>query len=185
MTHRSIATRYAKVLFNLDFNIDRKQDYFERRIDDFKNIVPIFKGNPKLLQFFKSPQIDLAEKTKVLGDILKGKIDHTFMNFLSYLVEKRALDELNFIEREYRRLVDDLLEIWEVDVVTAVPLDDKSEAKLKEKIENEFQRKVILYKDVDPSIIGGVILVMQNKMLDWSLAGRLKKLKENLILTEV
>lgn len=185
MTNRAVAIRYAKVLFNLDYNEDRTKDNFEKRLEDFKVILPIFKENPKLLQFMKSPQISLADKTKVLNEVLKSKTDHTFLNYLSYLVEKRSLDHLSIIEREYRRLVDDLLEIWEVDVITAVPLDAGSEARLKEKIENEFQRKVILNKEVDPSIIGGTILIMENKMLDWSIAGRLKKMKENLILTEV
>ncbi len=181
MTIRSAAARYAKVLFNLD----KTKGNFEERIEDFKEIVTILKGNPKLLQFLKSPQILLAEKRKVFEKVLKGTIDNTFINYLSYLVEKSALDYLSNIEREYRRLVDALLEIWEVDVVTAVPLDEKSELKLKEKLEKEFQRKVILYKDVDPSIIGGVTLVIENKMVDWSIAGRLKKIKENLISTEV
>lgn len=172
-----ISPRYAKVLFDLDCikgNLDH-------RLDDFEAIFNIFDSNPKLVRFLKSPQVALKDKKEVFQDSLKAHFDQIFLNFLSYLIQKGRLVYLRSIRNEYKRLAG----IWEADIVTAVPLDSESEAKLMEKLKQIFHKKIILKKRIDPTIIGGVILVVANEMLDWSVTGRLKKLKDNLIATQL
>lgn len=181
MIDYAISPRYAKVLFDLDC----AKGNSDRRLKDFDSIINIFNHNPKLVKFLKAPQVTLKEKKKLLWDSLKEKFDLMFINFLSFLIQKRRLGHLVSIGNVYRLLVNEYLERWEADIITAVPIDAQSERKLVEKLEKLFHKEINLKNRIDPKIIGGAILVTSNEMLDWSLTGRLRKLKEKLNATQV
>jgi F-type H+-transporting ATPase subunit delta len=180
MTDRRISLRYVKALFELD----RKNAVLEKRLLDFEIITKVFSDNPKLMRFLNSPQIDLKRKKKLLFDSLKNTFEPSFLNFLFHLLDKQRLMLLGLIADEYKFMVNEHLGIWEGDIVTAVPIDDKNEAKFKETLKEKFHKKILLSKKVDPKIIGGVILIVGNEMLDWSVTGRLKKLKETIMATK-
>lgn len=181
MIGHAISPRYAKVLFGLDC----AKNKLDQRMNDFESILTIFNSNPKLKMFLRSPQVALKDKKKVLQNSLKDQFDTTFINFLSYLIQQERLVHLSHIANEYKLLVNEYLGRWEANIITAVPMDADSEEKLLKKLETMFHKKIHLNKKVDPQIIGGVILIISNEMLDWSVRGRLKKLKENLIANQV
>ncbi len=173
MIEYAISARYAKALFDLD----RIKGSL---IGDFESIIKVLNQSPKLVKFLKSP-ISLIEKKEVFQNLLGEKLDSMFINFIFYLIQKGRLDNLQSIGREYKRMANKCLGVWEVDIVSAVPIDADFELKLKQKLEKDFCKKISLNKKVNPKIIGGAILVIENEMLDWSVATRLKKLKENLM----
>ena len=181
MSEQVLSPRYAKVLFDLDC----KEDRLEQRLKDFAFILTILQDNPKLVKFLHSPQIAIKKKHELLQNSLKENFDNTFLTFLSYIVEKKRLSYLSAIGNKYRLLVNQYLERWEADIVTAVPMEAENEAKLVEKLESIFHKKVYLNKKIDPKIIGGVILLVSNEMLDWSVTGRLKKLREHLMTLQI
>lgn len=181
MKDHIVSPRYAKVLFNLD---SKKGDPV-KHLEDFKLLLTLLKQNSNLYRFLKAPQVAFKEKMKAFREIVKENFDQTFINFCLYLIKKRRLVHLKSIAKEYQHLVNRDLERWEAEIVTAVPIDAESNAKLINKLEKQFNKKVHLKNRIDPTIIGGAILVTSNEMLDWSVAGRLKKLKENLISIQV
>lgn len=181
MINYAISPRYAKVLFHLDC----AKGNLDRRLEDFNSIINIFNHNPKLVNFLKTPQVILEDKKKLLFESLKEKFDLMFINFLGYLIQKGRLGNLVSIGNAYRLLVNAYLEKWEADIITAVPIDTYSERRLVNKLEKRFNKKINLTNKIDPKIIGGAILVISNEMLDWSVAGRLRKLKEKLNTTQV
>lgn len=180
MIGRELAPRYAKVLFSMDC----MKGNLVQRLVDFESMIKLLGDNPRLVNFLKTPQISLKDKKEILRNSLKGIFDQTFMDFLFYLIKKGRLMLLGHIADAFKLMVNEHFGIWEADIVTAVPLDAGSEEKLKQKMENDFRKKIRLNKKVDPTIIGGVILIIANEMLDWSVTGRLKKLKESLIATQ-
>lgn len=177
MIVRSVAPRYAKALFEIS-TVDSS---FDQKLADFDLAINVFQNNPKLIRFFKTPQISFEEKKKFFEDSFKDKLSHSFMNFIFFLIQKGGIDNLRQIEREYRLMVNQFLKIWEVDIVTALPIDEESETNLKKKLEAAFHKTIKINKKINPQILGAAILIMENEMLDWSVSGRLRKLKEYLI----
>lgn len=173
MIDRAISLRYAKALFDLD-------GIKGQLIADFECTTKALNDHPKLLKFLKSP-ISLIEKREVFQNLLGKNLNSVFIHFIFYLIQKGRLDNLQSISQEYKRMVNEYLGVWEVDIVSAVPIDADSELKLKEKLERDFSKKISLNKTVNPKIIGGAILVIENEMLDWSVASRVRKLKESLM----
>lgn len=181
MIDHLLSPRYAKVLFEIDLAADGLQE----RLKDFKALLHIFRENPKLEKFFTSPHIVLSDKKTILHNTLSARFDTLFLSFLFYLIQKNRLKSVAPIEKEYRLMVNKHLGIWEADITTATSLDADSEVKLIQKLESNFHKKIRLNKIIDPKIIGGAILVIANEMVDWSIKGRLKKLKEHLIAIHV
>lgn len=169
MIDRAISLRYAKALFDSKGTL----------LGDFESIIKIFNDHPKLVKFLKTPQISLIEKKKVLRNVLK--MDSLFLNFIFTLIQKGRIDSLQSIAHEYKLMANEYLGVWEVDIVSAVPLDAPFEEKLKEKLEKDFCKKIKLNTKVNPKVLGGAILLIENEMLDWSVESRLRKLKERLM----
>jgi F-type H+-transporting ATPase subunit delta len=177
MIKRALALRYSKALYDLD----SPKGQLEKRVADFDFLLKTLKNQPKLLKFLEAPQITLQEKEKVLQACFSGKFDPTLFHFLSFLIEKGRFGYLSQIALEYRLMVDEALGIWEAEIVTAVPIEKEYEEQLKAKLEKFYQKKVKIKKEIDQKIIGGAVLIIANEMIDWSVAGRLKKLKEYLL----
>lgn len=177
----AISPRYAKVLFN----VDCKHGRLNGRLEDFTAIHDMLHSQPKLVRFLRARQVTLQDKKQILQDMLKERFDPFFIHFLFYLIEKRELVHLGQVEKAYTLLVNKHFNRWEADIVTAVPLDRDSEMELVKQLERVFHKKICLNKRVDPKIIGGAVLVIANEILDWSVTGRLKKLKEHLIASQV
>ncbi len=177
MIQHAVALRYAKAQFNSDL----AQGILEKGLDNFDSFLDFLKENPKVTKFLEAPQINLEDKKKALESIFKNKFEDSFFHFLFYLIEKGRLNYIAQIVQEYRLMVNQQLGIWEAKIITAVPLTPGIETTLKEKLENFYEKKIKLNKEIDPSIIGGAILVVANEMIDWSVKERLKKMKENLL----
>lgn len=181
MINHALSFAYAKALFDLDC----MDNTLNKRVYDFEALAEILEAKPKFVKFLKAPFITLKEKKQLLSHAFNDKFDKRLMNFLSFLLEKGRFANLKGIAYQYKVMVNKYLQIWEADLVTAVPIGSSTENRLKEKLERKFQKQVILNKKVDPKMIGGAFLVMPNEMLDFSVRGRLKKLKEKLIATEI
>lgn len=174
-------SRYAKVLFNLD---TKTQD-LEKRLLDFDCILRIMDENPELIRFLQAPQVRLQEKKKLLADLFKDTLDQTFIHFLMCLIPHERFMHLKTIQKAYTHLVNKYSEKWQASMVTAVALDKDCEETLTKKLETLFHKKIHLKPKIDPKILGGVILIVSNEMLDLSLKGRLKNLQEALLATPV
>ncbi len=176
MTDHAIASRYSKALFQLDIT----QGQLEKRLDDFDFLLDLHK-HPKLESLLLAPQLKDEEKKELLFSLLDGRLDPVLLKFISFLIEKRRWKYFSQIARHYRLRVEKHLGIWEAKLVTAVPIDSETEKGLKEKLQNAFNKQIKFKKSVDPRLIGGATLLIENEMIDWSLAGKLNKMKKNLL----
>lgn len=177
MINKSITSRYAKALFNLDLEKDAN---LEKRIQDLETLTSLLESQPKIKKFFSAPHIKIEEKENLLKSIINNQFDSTFVEFLYYLLQQQRLMELADIGFEYRRLADEHLGIWEASLMTAIPINEDVKNALKTKLESYYNKKIKLKELIDPQIIGGARLVVANQMIDWTLKNRIRKLKERL-----
>lgn len=177
MSRSSSFDRYAKALFE----IDTSPEHLERHLSAFDAVIAVLKAHPDMMLFFKAPQIPLSAKKKLLRDCFDEKVDGRFVDFLELLLRKDRFEFFPQIALHYRARVNRALGVWVAELTTAVPVGLEVEMKLQEKLENLFQKEIVIHKKVDPKVIGGAILVVANEMIDWSVAGRLRRMKETLL----
>lgn len=177
----AVASRYSKALFRLAASPQE----LERRHQDLESVVALLQRVPKLAFFLSAPQIRIGQKREVLENSLAGQIDERLMHFLFFLLEKGRMKHLPEIAKGYHRLVKENLGILEANLITAVAAERSYTEKLKKRLEDTFKKKVEIKEKIDPQILGGVILILANQVMDWSVRNKLARLKERLLATRL
>jgi F-type H+-transporting ATPase subunit delta len=101
-------------------------------------------------------------------------------NFVLLLTRRRRIRLLPRIYEEFGQLANEYRGIVVAEVTSAVPLDDADKAVIIRQLSELTGRRAILRTQVDPSILGGLIVRIGDKLIDGSLRTRLERLRETL-----
>lgn len=173
MKFEKVAPRYSKALFQMDGSKEQRLEILEKLLD-------LWNKDPKLQTFLTSPTISKGEKLALLKQALGDGKDENLGAFFNLLIESNRCKVIPAIIQNYKKKVTDSLGILEVTLCTAVPIDRQEKEVLKLKLEHQYNKKVEIKEKINPQIIGGVILSMGDKLLDFSIRGRLETLRKQL-----
>jgi F-type H+-transporting ATPase subunit delta len=127
----------------------------------------------------RHPRVPAASKKKLLSDALSGKVGATTLRFLELLVDKKRFELMIMIASVYGRLAADKRGAAKAVVRTAKPLSADEQKQLAAKLKNFSGKDVELDVKEDPELIGGVSVKIGDWVLDSSLRGQLRRLKES------
>jgi len=133
-------------------------------------------GNRELAVFFFSPYFSTAEKQDGLERMLDGADEH-LLRFLKLLIENHRMPVVYRVRREYERLWEQENRLLPVVLTSAVALDEQTTSNLAAQIGERTGRTVVLSTEVQPEIIGGIIVQVGNSILDASIRNRLEQLR--------
>lgn len=122
------------------------------------------------------PTISASTVYGLFSEYMKTADDLT-MRFIELLIRKKRLALLPDIAMVFEELVDESRRMISVIVETPVDLTDKEFDELTDYIIKETGRKPAFKVEKDPSLIAGIILRYQDKVVDMSLSGRLNRMK--------
>lgn len=177
MIAHDIAARYSKALFK----IAGSKEQLEKTLNDLEKIIQLFKDHPKLNYFIQSPQISEEEKKNAINSILGGKIEKTVLYFLFLLLDKGRFKYLAEITKSYHQMVKEFVGALKGRLITAIPIERETKDKLISRLEKIYGKKVDLKEEIDPKIIGGMIVEVDNQVMDYSIKNRLTMLREELL----
>jgi len=126
------------------------------------------------------PALSDAQAAGVFISILGGKLDGQAENFVRVLAENKRLELLPEIQLQFEVLKNEREGVVEVEVYSAFDLSDAQVADLAQRLEKRTGRKVRTRVQVDKDLIGGVKVVIGDKVLDGSARGRLAALENAL-----
>lgn len=167
-----ISNRYALALFEAGLDLEKTNE-FKKELDFLK---VVFEKEKKLLQILNHPKINKGEKRELIDKIFKERISQEMVNFLYILIDKRREGYILEIIDRYKELFNEHENIAKVVAVTAVPMEEKSKNRLQEVLSNKLEKKIELINEVDSTILGGVLLKLQNKQLDGTVKGQLESI---------
>lgn len=176
-----IALRYSKALFR----VASSDKQLEEHLEALTLFVQVLNESPHLMEFFSSPQLSREQKEKSFEKVLEGHFTPNFLSFLSLLLDRRRFYCLPEILREYRRMVSEKLGFFDARLITAVPMDDKTKEMLKTKLEKIYGKIIKMKEEIDPQIIGGGVLILDHTLIDFSIRGKIAKLKDDLMSVNV
>ncbi|MDM8275716.1 F0F1 ATP synthase subunit delta [Enorma phocaeensis] len=102
---------------------------------------------------------------------------------LSCMVTRGQLDMLPQVAEAFRAMADEDKDVVGVTVTTAIPLDDELRAKIRARLEQDLDREVFLIEQVDPTIIGGLVLEARGQRRDVSVKTQLRAARKTLVET--
>ena len=171
MTIREIPKRYAQALFNLT----------KESKEEALSFLDVLDKTPQLRLFLLSAQIAFEEKEKVLQKGFGGKVSDIFLRFIFLIIKKHRFKYIQEILQTYVSLVEKDLNVVVASIVTAIPLSPSQKEKLIKKLEMSYKKSILLEETIDPQIIGGARLIVEGKIIDFSLSSRLNNLKQYLL----
>jgi ATP synthase F1 delta subunit len=167
-----IATVYARSLFEAA----QEQDKLDAVRDQLGEIADAISEDHDLQVFFFSPSLTSADKKEGLEKAITGA-DDLVANFLELLIENQRMPVIFKIRREYDALWDEENQLLPVRITSAVELDNKTVKQIGDQIAEQTGRKVELSADVDPDVLGGLVVRVGNTVLDASVKRRLENLR--------
>jgi F-type H+-transporting ATPase subunit delta len=170
--------KYAQALYEAAFDAERLHEVRE----SLEGFLKAEREVPELRGVLVNPELDSASKVALLDDLLAGE-EPLVRNFLRLLAEKERIAALTEIVREFEALVASGEQRLRVVVTTAQKLTDEEARALVGKIEAATGRQVEARRDVDPSMIGGLIVRAGSLRFDASIRGRIEKLRTELVET--
>jgi F-type H+-transporting ATPase subunit delta len=181
MDQSKINVRYAKAFFTL---AKEKGLTLELR-KDAGLIAAVCATSADFMLMLESPVVKTSQKKEAIKHIFGGKINALSLNFLLLITENKRE---NYIPGIFRNLED--LYRHEEGIKTAVlttsqPLDEALALQVKAILESEFEAKVELGQKFDDRLLGGFVIRVGDQQYDASLATQLKKIREQLLHTEL
>jgi ATP synthase F1 delta subunit len=167
-----IAAVYARSLFE----VAREQDKLDAVREQLGEFADALSENRDLQVFFFSPYFATAEKEDGLDRVVSGA-DPVIVNFLKLLIEKHRMPALMRIRANYEALWEEENKLLPVHITSAVELDGSIVKQLGDRISDQTDRKVEVSADVDPDILGGIVVRVGNSVLDASVRNRLEQLR--------
>jgi F-type H+-transporting ATPase subunit delta len=168
-----IATVYARALFE----VASEQDSLDEIHDELGAFADAMHDNRQLAVFFFSPYFSVREKKDGLERAVTNA-NPAFNNFLEALIERHRMPAIYRIRTEFETLWDDARRLLPVQITSAVALDPGIVKELADRIGEQADRQVEVSTEVDPEILGGVVLRVGNVILDASIKNRLEQLRK-------
>jgi F-type H+-transporting ATPase subunit delta len=169
------ARRYAKALMDLA----RRDGLIAEIGAQLQQHQALLRANVQLQRVFENPSIDIQVKANILTTLFERTQPVLLLRrFLLLLVAKDRMRQLDSICMQYARMADEELHRIVAQVTTAVDLDAQQRQAVAQKIAATTQRDVVLETQVDPAILGGLIVRINNIIVDGSLRGQLARIHQ-------
>lgn len=168
-----VGKRYSASLFEVGIELD-KMDTFHKEINFIKDII---EENNSILKILEHPEISKREKRDVVEEIFGEMVSKEMLNFLFITIDKRREKNIINIVDEFNKLFKDYRGIVDIEAVTAVPMNEEASERLKTVLGNKLKKEINLSNRVDHSIIGGVMLNMDEKIIDSTLKTQLGEME--------
>lgn len=167
---------YAEALFEAAKESGRLAQVHEA-LGDFAAAI---ERTPELASVLRNPQVEPHAKAGILAD-LAGDDEPLFANFLRLVAEKGRAGEIEEIAAEFERLIAREERRLTVELTTARELTDDEASAIVAQIEKAAGRKVEATRQVDPDLVGGIVLQAGSYRVDASVRGRLERLRHDLV----
>ena len=174
--HRA-GVRYARALFILA----EESGQVERTEKELAQAAERVERYPEISHLLRNNTISREEKEDFLEKILPSGFSPLLINFIKVLVKKGRFAELALIREKFHKFYEEKRGLKRVRVETAVPLDKVLQERLRKVLEKRLARTVYLETEVNPEILGGLILDFDGTQLDGSFRTALHELKQRLV----
>ncbi|MFA6142792.1 MAG: ATP synthase F1 subunit delta [Candidatus Omnitrophota bacterium] len=157
---------------------------FERGIQELQRAKRLFVDCPEFKEFAQSLQITNREKFEFIDRTMKNFFPDELKNFLKLLLDKGRINIFTDIA-DYARVTYSHGEEMDALMKISYPLEIEMIEALKIALENRFNRKLHLYVELDPDLLGGIYVKVGNTIIDGSIRKRVEDLREKLMALNV
>ena len=172
-----IAKRYAKALFELAE--DGRQT--EKVHADMQLIHQACVDAEDLQDFLKNEVLPAETQEKVLENIFASKIEAVTWVFLKLLIHKGRLEYLDVIAEEFLELVQKSMGAVQAEMIAAENISATQKKDIEARLKKRLHKDVDVNVTVDPQMLGGFTIKIEDQVFDYSLEHQLQSFKEKVL----
>jgi F-type H+-transporting ATPase subunit delta len=180
MNISAIRVRYAKAFFSLA----KEKKMMETLKTDIEKVFDVCNHSSDFILLLESPVVSTSKKAELIIKIFKGEVNPLTLNFLLLITNNKREVYIPGICRNFLVLIRKDQNIKSAVLITASEINTKTIDKIRTLMEKELDAKVELSSQIEPEIIGGLILRIDDKQYDASVTTQLRKIKQDLLESE-
>lgn len=181
MSETRVSNRYAKSLIDLA----KEQNILDQVFNDIQVFKTTVDQNPELSNLLKSPIVDADKKNSVLNKVFSASFNQLTIRFFDVIIRKKREYYLNDIAIAFINQYRFMNNITTATVTTASEMSSQTLQDITQLLEKNTGKKVIINSKINPSLIGGMVVQIEDKLFDASISGKLRKAKQELLNTYI
>ena len=171
-----IAVPYSRALFN--FSVEK--NIMHQITADFQNLDSFLDETTELTEYLNNPIVSQTAKREILTRTLQSQLNSETFKFLMVLINKDRINLLKPIISTYLELVYETASIKMIEVSTAFPFTNLQKNSLIQKLkELTNAREIRLVITIDANLIGGFLIKMESKVIDFTVKNQLQNLAKH------
>ena len=170
------ARRYAEAAFEIalrDGTVDAWRSELEGAADAL--------GDERVARMLSNPAVALEKREALVEKALSKAVSRPVLNLILLMLQRRRIEQLPRVAAEFRRLDNQRQGITQASATSAAELTPAELEALTTKLEQFTDGRVELDVAVDPSLLGGLVVRVGDRMIDGSVRGRLERLRNQLV----
>lgn len=175
----ALAFAYARALFDL-VEAEGGRARVEETLGELEEIVELARSESGFGEFLASRILPEGARAGSLRRVFEGRVSPATLRFLLVLNRKGRLAHLPAIVAAFDALAQERFGRVEVDLYTAAPIDAEQLREIRQRLARALGKDVVVHPYTDGSMIGGVRLRIGDRLIDGSIATRLRRLRERL-----
>ncbi len=175
-----VAERYARALFEIARLVHRDEEIEA----ELENLSKALKSDAELERGLTNPYLKTEQKRKFLGQLYQERKEpyyETLLDFYTILFEKNRFNLIHEIAISFKRIADEAQGQGTAEIRSAVPLRPEAESRIVSHLEKMAGYKITVKKEVDPGLVGGIVVRIKNKIIDGSVKHKINTIQRQLI----
>lgn len=177
---RVVAERYARALLGVALDQKADLDLIGKELADFALLL---RRETRLALVLSTPTIGALKRVTILDEVLRSvTLSPLTRNLLRLLTTNERVPLVEGVSDGFRRLVLEHREIQPGQVISAHDLDDDQRSRLAKSLGEALGKTMELGYEVDPELVGGLVVRVGNRIFDASVTTQLRRFKEKALL---
>lgn len=167
---------YAKALLNAA----KAENKIDKVADELTSLVgDVFAAQPAFEFVLANPKMPVEDKMALIDRVFGKSMDSTLVKFLKVLCRRQRMNSIRAIQKSVSELRDEIAGVIRVTVTVSSPMSAATQTALVAKLKQTFRKDVRMVTELDPSILGGLIVRVGDTVFDGSVDGQLNLLRKS------
>ena len=176
-----IAEKYSQAMFDIACD----QNTLEEMEKELQAVQDILQNSKELQDVLAHPLLPGDAKKNILKEIFATKVSPMVLHFLFVMVDRRREMYIDAAVTGFKKLYWKARNMVEAKIRVIEPLTAKQEAELLEQLKAMTGSTVVPHYIIDTSILGGMVIQIEDRLIDGSLKRQLKTLEDKLLRSKV
>ncbi len=178
MKSAAIAKRFAKSLLEIGI----EESLSERYCADLSNFKEVLEANPDFIAFLLNPMYSVEERRALLEHVgVAVEATTAVAKFMWVLVHTHSLKLIADIVVAYKKLLDEKAGRLRAVVESPFDIDANTLGEIEKKLSGATGKEVVLSTEKNEELIGGLVISLDNLLIDGSLRTQLEQMKDKIL----